>query len=998
MIRRFGKYEVEAEIGRGGFGRVYRAYDPSVGRRVAIKVITLKDDPTLTHRFRAEAMAAGSMHHKNIVTIHEFGEFEGEQFLVMEYLDGSDLQHLIQQKTPLSLLEKNDLMIQVAQGLQCAHEHGIVHRDVKPANIMRLTDGSVKIMDFGIARITRDAATRLTQTGYLIGTFPYMAPEQFRSGETDALCDIWAYGVVYYEFITGVHPFEAPNPGSLMKRITLDEPDPITNLVPEFTPELAAVVGRLLGKNREDRYQSFDDFLFDAGDIVRTLARAQLPALIEQAEEMLQTGKPDAAQSVIRRILELDPSNKQARQWREDLRERSRRQAIRPRVDELIRRAEEDVEKRNYSAALEKIDSALRLDPVNTTLRSRLEQFREDAEKVKRADRLVAEARKEFHNMDVTAAFEHLTEALSKDPKNSDAARLLEAVNAAIADREAKAKFKLQLNKAKGLIVMQAYGEAISMLTELQKEAPQNPEIREPLAEAMRFKREQDLENQFHVAIGESKDLLKSGQYHRAVEILTDLDRRFPSKNDVVRPIRAYAIEQIEAERKTSELEKLATEIYAACDSQNFARALEVIEKALKRYPGNERLLQLQQSVVKAERLNRERRELELGIECCRDLCAKQNLDQALSCAQDLATRYPDNAQVAEFNRQIIQQVDARNGRRRSEVQKSLLEDKKFLPASNGPSQAAAGIGSNPDAKTTLFSQVEGVAKLPADEMPTDTQPPHSRADEHVASSRAWLTRPRLAVAGGSIILVAAGAWGLLRLTSQRPQKVDPRSQRSTNHPPPALGNAHESARTPPSQPATEPLNPVKGEVPNSGAAPTPPARPPTTKASLPVSKASSGPKTKPTQSSLRPPPAPERPSLPAAVNIPSTTIGPATNLKGPEIPQPPKVVAQAAQQGPEMNVPAAEYHGPPTLKYVWSGDISPAQTLAIRSAGASIGTLRGDPLPRFAGSVRVDTQGISVVQQPSTANGFQLLLRNSGTDIIKVLRFTWVEGKHASP
>src|SRR4051794_13762167 len=136
MIERLGKYEIRGELGRGGFGAVYKAFDPTVGRVVAIKVLNAGGDENLVARFHSEAATAGNLQHRNIVTIYEFGEYQGTQFLVMEYLEGIDLQQVLKQKKPMTLLEKMEVMSQAAQGLHCAHQHDIIHRDVKPANIM----------------------------------------------------------------------------------------------------------------------------------------------------------------------------------------------------------------------------------------------------------------------------------------------------------------------------------------------------------------------------------------------------------------------------------------------------------------------------------------------------------------------------------------------------------------------------------------------------------------------------------------------------------------------------------------------------------------------------------------------------------------------------------------------------------------------------------------------------------------------------------------------
>jgi len=246
-MERIGRYEIRSEIGRGGFGVVYRAYDPTVGRHVAVKVLTAVHDAAMVSRFRAEATTVGNLQHKNIVNLFECGEQDGAPYLVMEYMEGSDLQQILRSGAPLTLFEKIDIMTGVAEGLQYAHEHEVIHRDIKPANIMRLIDGTVKIMDFGIARVTRDNGQRLTQTGYMVGSVNYMSPEQFKGAQLDELCDIWAYGVVFYELITGHHPFATNDTAALMYRITLEEPIPVDTQAPECPEDIAQIVAAWTG-------------------------------------------------------------------------------------------------------------------------------------------------------------------------------------------------------------------------------------------------------------------------------------------------------------------------------------------------------------------------------------------------------------------------------------------------------------------------------------------------------------------------------------------------------------------------------------------------------------------------------------------------------------------------------------------------------------------------------------------------------------------------------
>src|SRR5215510_4818341 len=206
-MQQIGKYHVVRLIGEGGMGRVYEASDPVINRRVAIKTISERvlDSSETRGRFLREAQAAGQLSHPNLITIHDVGEHDGLPFLVMEYLEGHELTGLIA-KGALTLDEKLRLMIDAGQGLAYAHAKGLVHRDIKPANIFVTTTGQVKILDFGLAR---GLVSDLTQTGNVVGTPNYMAPEQIRGDHVDQRADIFAAGVVLYELLTGRKPFSA---------------------------------------------------------------------------------------------------------------------------------------------------------------------------------------------------------------------------------------------------------------------------------------------------------------------------------------------------------------------------------------------------------------------------------------------------------------------------------------------------------------------------------------------------------------------------------------------------------------------------------------------------------------------------------------------------------------------------------------------------------------------------------------------------------------------
>ena len=206
-------------------GYVYRGRDAVLEREVAIKVMSgdFSSDETAHTRFFREARAAAKLQHRNIVTIFEFGEEDGTPYIVMEFLRGLDLAHRIREEPPLTLEQKLEIMAELCTGLHFAHEQGVVHRDVKPANVWLLPDGTVKLLDFGIAKV---ASSTVTRQGSVFGSASYMAPEQVSGGMVDARSDIFSIGVVLYELLSGRKPFEADSPTAVLVKIMEADPEP----------------------------------------------------------------------------------------------------------------------------------------------------------------------------------------------------------------------------------------------------------------------------------------------------------------------------------------------------------------------------------------------------------------------------------------------------------------------------------------------------------------------------------------------------------------------------------------------------------------------------------------------------------------------------------------------------------------------------------------------------------------------------------------------------
>jgi serine/threonine-protein kinase len=255
MLTQVGKYQIVEKIGVGGFGTVYKGRDPFIKRAVAIKTCQ-SDEEEIRKRFFREAEFAGNLHHRNVTTIYDFGVTDdGTPYIVQEFLTGDDLDKAIKSKDPLTLGRKLQILIDVCDGLGYAHATGIIHRDIKPSNIRILEDGTVKIMDFGIAKSMVSQST-LTQTGITLGTASYLAPEQIRGEDLDPRTDIFSLGVLAYEIVTGQKPFTGDHISTVLYKIMNEMPAPPSSLDPALPRGLDAMILKALEKDRTKRFSS----------------------------------------------------------------------------------------------------------------------------------------------------------------------------------------------------------------------------------------------------------------------------------------------------------------------------------------------------------------------------------------------------------------------------------------------------------------------------------------------------------------------------------------------------------------------------------------------------------------------------------------------------------------------------------------------------------------------------------------------------------------------
>lgn len=274
----YGRYEIVAELGRGSMGVVYKAHDPQIDRTIALKV--LREDRVTSEdfvrRFMKEAMAVGRLSHPGIVTVYDVGQDHGSIYIAMEFLQGTPLDELMAAKK-FTLEEIVDIGIQTAQALHYAHQNGIVHRDIKPPNIIYSSEGSIQVTDFGIARIEDPNGQQMTQVGEILGTPRYMPPEQAMGQPLDGRADLYSLGVILYQLTTGQHPFQGDTLVAIFRAITQDTPEAPHTFDPKIPESLSNLIMKLLDKEPSRRFISGQDLIGELRSCLSSLASPDTP-------------------------------------------------------------------------------------------------------------------------------------------------------------------------------------------------------------------------------------------------------------------------------------------------------------------------------------------------------------------------------------------------------------------------------------------------------------------------------------------------------------------------------------------------------------------------------------------------------------------------------------------------------------------------------------------------------------------------------------------------
>lgn len=582
-------------LGRGGMGLVYRAFDRQLNREVAIKTVTegLTGDQEMLQRFYREAAKTGALKHPNIVIVHDLGEQDGFPYIVMEYLSGDPLDRVIQSGKPLPLAFRLKIIEQVCYALGYAHRNDVIHRDVKPANVIVQPDGVVKLLDFGIARQEK-LDGHLTRTGLVIGTIQYMAPERLKNVAFDGRSDIFSVGVMMFQLLTGQLPFTGDY--SIVQKILAENAPPLNQFLNQYPAALDGILDRSLAKNPNDRYDTADEMAAEIASVVHELKKEQVAEWIQRAERLYQEEQFTAAREVLLQLLKVDSQHVGGRQLiaqvQQNLNMRQRAEQIR----QLRARAEAAASDKRYDEAINSLQEACGIDPSNSELVELLEAARGKKRLREMIDGYLREADLARERGDLQGAGAVIAKALEADRQDSRVRAAHVALARLIEEAARQAKARTLLENARQEIGVRRFTAAIEALAEVERIDPSNPELIS-LQAAARTGREQEqrrriLEQlQNEIALASTVEELS-----RAMQLVDQALERMPTEPTLMK-LKGHLSRQLREEELRRRVDQVALRCRNLMDTAP-EDALGLVREMLHEAPANERLLALQSSIV----------------------------------------------------------------------------------------------------------------------------------------------------------------------------------------------------------------------------------------------------------------------------------------------------------------------------------------------------------------------------------------------------------------
>jgi serine/threonine protein kinase len=586
-VQLLGKYEIITEIGRGAMGAVYKARDPLIDRLVALKTITggPSAQSNLLDRFYQEARSAGALQHPNIVTIYELGHEKNTPFIAMEYLEGESLDRIIEQKPVLPLSVKLGYIVRVCDALAYAHQHNVVHRDVKPANIMVTKEGVVKVVDFGIARLTDMS---MTQPNMMIGSRAYMSPQLYKGERADARSDIWAVGVSLYELLAFKRPFTGESEAELMFHIIYEKPEDLMGLSPECTEELAAIVSKMLEKKSEDRFQSMDDLLHAIEPIWKAAQQATVSGLLADCQELVVAKDLQRAHALLRKALHIDVGNSQAKSMLEKVSVELRRSEIQPRLQEHLSRGEGYLKAGQLREAKAEAQAALGLDSKHEPAQKLLAEVDAAAAKVQQLEQKLKLTKQRLAEGALTEAAAALGQAVELDEANLQVHELKKQIEEERVRREKRKKLGEILHRARTLWTELNYDECLTVLAAALQEFPNEPELKK-LQESAKTD-QAELQKQRQMA--EVRRLLGQQNFADARKILDVLVTEHP-QDTAVKNLQNLALQEEQEQKRQKRLESEITALRGLLGAGKVKQVVAKGEPLLQEFPQEYELKEL---------------------------------------------------------------------------------------------------------------------------------------------------------------------------------------------------------------------------------------------------------------------------------------------------------------------------------------------------------------------------------------------------------------------
>jgi serine/threonine protein kinase/uncharacterized protein YbaR (Trm112 family) len=634
-LRKLGKYEVLGELGHGAMGVVYRARDPIINRLVALKTITtgVANDAALLQRFYREAQSAGGLQHPNIVTIYDMGQEGDTPYIAMELVDGENLEQVISRRAAVPTSLKVVYAMQACRAFDYAHKRGIVHRDIKPGNVMVGKDSTVKVVDFGIARVLE---TSRTQTGMLIGTFAYMSPEQYHGEHADERSDIWSFGVLLYELLVYQRPFKGETPASLMHSICQQELAPLSDLLPDCPQELEIIVSKILRKAPGERYQSMEDLLLELDPIYRKLQAESVSELVAQSRRHIEQSDFTEARDLLRQALQVESGNQQARTLMEKVNAELKRILVRPKAQQYVEKGRVFLEERKIQEAKVAVESALQLDSGFGPAQELQRDVQQELDRAQLVAEWLDAARQHMAEGLPDEAEVLVAKVLQTEPSNEQAITLQQQVAKEKAERQKRLRLLERLQQARGLWTQQNYSECILLLVDLEKEFPEEEEVTRLLETV----REDQAEQQKQQALQDSRNLLAARRYDECLILLTNLQSRFPRDEEIPRLLEDVRKDQ----RNQRRLQRLA-EAKRVLAAGQYDECISLLTALEKEFPNETEIPKL----IKAARDDQEEYRRQQGVAEARMLLAARRYQECITLLMTLGKQFPTDDEIPKL-------------------------------------------------------------------------------------------------------------------------------------------------------------------------------------------------------------------------------------------------------------------------------------------------------------------------------------------------------------